>query len=81
MSLLLEMVWWGIGYGVARLILPLVSFGKVQVLPLESRGEGSGWFGYRRNGSGQLEIEPTPACGIGLVICCIGLTIVLHLIR
>lgn len=75
------MVWWGIGYGVARLILPLVSFGKVQVRPLESRDERSSWLGFRRNDSGHLEIEPTPACGIGLVICCIGLAVVLHFIR
>jgi len=78
---ILDLLWWVIGYGTARLILPLVSFGKVQVRPLESRGEGSGWLGYRRNDSGHLEIEPTPACGIGLVICCIGLAIVLLFIH
>jgi hypothetical protein len=76
--LLLEIVWWRIGYSVARLVLPLVSFGKLEVLPLES--PDSSWLGYRRNGSGYVEIDPTPAGGIGLVICCIGLAIVLHFI-
>jgi hypothetical protein len=78
---ILDLLWWGIGYGTARLILPLVSLGKVRVAPLESRGEGSGWLGCSRNNGGQLEIEPTPAVGIGLVICCIGLAIVLYFIR
>jgi hypothetical protein len=77
----LELIWWGIGYGVARLILPIVSFGKVRVRPPESYYEESSWLGYRRNGSGQFEIDSTPACGIGMVICCVGLAIVLHFIH
>ena len=78
---LLELIWWEIGYGVARLILPIVSFGRVRVRPYESYYEESSWFGYRRHGSGQFEIDPIPASGIGLVICCVGLAIVLHFIH
>ena len=78
---ILDMIWWGIGYGTARLIVPIVSFGKVEVGPLESRGDEFGWFCYRRNESGQLEIDPTLAVGIGLVACCVGLAIVLHFIH
>lgn len=81
MWIFFDMIWWGIGYGVARLILPVVSFGKVQVGPLVYDGEGFGWLGCRRNESGQLEIGPTLAAGIGLVACCIGLGIVLHFIH
>lgn len=78
---ILDLLWWGIGYAVGRLILPLVSFGKVRAGPLESRGEPFGWLGYRRNESGCLEIEPTLAVGIGLVACCFGLAMVLHFIH
>jgi len=78
---ILDLLWWGIGYGVARLILPLVSFGKVQAAPLDSRGNGFSWRGYRRNESGHVEIESTLAVGIGLVACCSGLAIVLHFIH
>lgn len=77
---ILDTIWWGIGYGTARLILPLVSLGKVRVGPLESRGEGFSWLGCRWNEGGHLQIEPTLAVGIGLVICCIALAVALHFI-
>jgi hypothetical protein len=74
---ILEFVWWGIGYAVARLVLPLVSFGKVQVgSALDSRGFG--WSGLRRIENGRLEVEATFAALIGLVICCAGLAVVLY---
>lgn len=76
-----DMIWWGIGYGVGRLILPLISFGKVRAEPLEYRDKGPGWLGYRRNESGHLEIVADLAAGIGLVACCVGLAVVLHFIR
>lgn len=69
-----------IGWSVARLILPVVSFGKVQVAPLDSRGERFGWLGCRRSDGGRLEIESPLAAGIGLFACCIGLAIVLHFV-
>ncbi len=77
---ILELVWWGIGYSVARLVLPLVSFGKVQVgTPLDT--SRFGWLGFRRNESGRLEIEATLSALIGLVICCAGLAVVLYFIH
>lgn len=77
---ILELVWWGIGYAVARLLLPLISLGKVQVAaPLDS--SRFGWLGLRRNESGRLEIEATFAALIGLVICCAGLAVILCFIR
>lgn len=75
---LTDMIWWGIGYGVARLILPLVSFGKVRVAPLDMSGSGFSWLGYRRNDSGHVEIEPTLGVAIGLIVCCVGLMVVLY---
>jgi hypothetical protein len=76
----LDLIWWGIGYAVARLVLPLVSFGKVQVgTALDS--SGFGWLGWRRIDGGRLEIEATFAALIGLVICCAGLAAVLYFIH
>ena len=76
-----DMIWWGIGYSAARLILPVVSFGKVRVEPLECRDNRFGWLCYRRDGSGHLEVVAELGAGIGLVACCIGLAIVLHFLR
>ena len=78
---ILDLLWGGAGYVVARVILPLVSFGKVQAAPLDSRGSGFSWRGYRRNESGHLEIESTVATGIGLVVCCLGLVVVLQFVH
>lgn len=78
---LTDLIWWGVGYGVARLILPLVSFGKLRVAPLDSRDEGFGWLGYRRNDSGHVEIEPILGVAIGLMVCCIGLMVVLYFVH
>jgi len=76
----LDLIWWGIGYAVARLVLPLVSFGKVQVgTALDSNGFG--WLGWRRIDGGRLEVETTFAALIGLVICCAGLAAVLYFIH
>ena len=72
------MIWWEIGYGVARFILPLVSFGKVRVEPLDCRDEGFGWLSCRRSGDGQIEVESTIAGGIGLLIFFICLAVFLH---
>jgi len=77
---ILDELWCGIGYGVARLILPLVSLGKVRAGPLEERRDGYGWLGYRRSEAGHLELEPLVAGGIGLIVCCLGLALFLHFI-
>jgi hypothetical protein len=76
----LELIWWGVGYAVARLVLPLVSFGKVQVGTARDTS-GFGWLGLRRIENGRLEIEATFAALIGLVIFCAGLAAVLYFIH
>ncbi|QIP08518.1 hypothetical protein [Bradyrhizobium symbiodeficiens] len=77
---ILDLIWWGIGYAVARLVVPFASFGKVQVgTALDSNGFG--WRGWRRIEGGRFEIEATFAALIGLVICCAGLAAVLYLIH
>lgn len=76
----LDLIWWGIGYAVARLLLPLLSFGKVQVGTTRDTS-GFGWLGWRRIERGRLEVEATFAALIGLVICCAGLAAVLYFIH
>ena len=77
---LLDLIWWGVGYAVARLVLPLVSFGKVQVGTARD-SSGFGWLGLRSIGNGRLEVEATFAALLGLVIFCAGLAAVLYSIH
>ena len=65
-----------LGYNASRLILPLVSFGKLRAGP-QFEG-GFGWLGYRRSALGHLEIAPDFAAGIGLIVCCLGLAMALY---
>ena len=76
---ILGMLWWGIGYGIARLILPLVSFGKLRAEPLSvSWAREFNWLSCRRSGDGQIEVESTVAGGVGLLIFFICLAVFLH---
>ncbi|WP_315704557.1 MULTISPECIES: hypothetical protein [unclassified Bradyrhizobium] len=61
-----------LGYTVARLVLPLVSFGRVHVQPLNSAQKSFNVLGYRSDGTGHIEIEETIAGFIGFVIFLIG---------
>lgn len=76
----LELIWWGVGYAVARLVLPLLSFGKVKV-GIAGDSSGFGWLGLRRIDNGRIEVEAIFAAFIGLVICCAGLAAVLCFIH
>ena len=64
-DILIDMV----GYTVARLILPLISFGRLSVQPLNAPRESFNAFGYRRDGRGRIEIEQTIAGFIGFALC------------
>jgi hypothetical protein len=55
-----------IGYTVAGLILPIVSFGLIQVAAYYCDEGEFGWIGGRRNGFGRLELGAGVASGIGL---------------
>lgn len=58
-----------IGGSVARFALPLLSFRRVYVQPLNSPlGTRFNRLGYRYDDDGRIEIESTPAGFIGLVI-------------
>ena len=62
----------GIGYGIARAVLPFASFGQIQVEPLRGSAMKFNLLGYRREG-GRIVIAATTAgvlgCVIGLFAC------------
>jgi len=71
-----------VGYTVARIFLPLVSFRKVYVQPLNSPlGMGFNAFGYRHDEDGRIEIETSFAGFVGFVICLFALFTFYFLIR
>ncbi len=57
-----------VGYAVARFVLPLVSFGRVHVQPLNSDRKSFNMLGCRRDGIGGVEIEVTVAGFFGFII-------------
>jgi hypothetical protein len=66
----------GIGYGIARVMLPLLSFGRIQVEPLRGSAMKFNLLGYRR-AAGRIEIAATTA---GILGCVIGLFAVFALV-
>jgi hypothetical protein len=62
-----------VGYTVARSVLPLCSFHRIHVQPLNSPETRFNALGYRYDDSGRIEIESTIAGFIGFVICLIAL--------
>jgi hypothetical protein len=65
-----------IGHTVARLVLPLVSFGKISVQPLSAPMDAFNAFGYRRDSDGRIEIESTLAALIGVLLCLAALLVI-----
>jgi hypothetical protein len=57
-----------VGYGIARLLLPVLSFRKIRIQPLGGPSMRFNLLGYRHVGNGRIEIEATFAGFIGLVI-------------
>jgi hypothetical protein len=57
-----------VGCPIARLVLPLVSLGKIHVEPLCSPPQKFNMFGYRRDERGRIELDAQVASFIGIVI-------------
>jgi len=57
-----------LGHGIARLLLSVLSFRRIQVQPLGGPSVRFNLLGYRHVGNGRIEIEATFAGFIGLVI-------------
>jgi hypothetical protein len=53
---------------VARLVLPLLSFGKIYVEPLTTPRKRFNALGYRYDDSGRIEISETIAGFIGFIL-------------
>lgn len=60
-----------VGYIVARFVLPLISFGRIRVAPFNCSDGEFNRLGIRRDGFGRIEVGPTAAWVVGLVICLI----------
>lgn len=61
-----------VGYTVARLVLPLVSLGRVRVQPFNPSQNNPSLFACRSDGAARIEIGYTLACIIGFFILLIG---------
>lgn len=56
-----------IGYTTARLVLPLITLGKVRVQPVSSSETGFNWLGFKRFPDGSLICQAPMAGWIGLL--------------
>ncbi|TDW35023.1 hypothetical protein EV128_103305 [Rhizobium azibense] len=56
-----------IGYTTARITLPLITFGKVQVEPISSTETGFNWWGFKRMSGGAMLCQAPMAAWIGLI--------------
>jgi hypothetical protein len=70
-----------VGYSVARLVLPVLSFGQVHVAPFDPGQKKFNWFGYKRDETGRILVGSAAAGEIGLVVCLICLAVLLFFIR
>ena len=68
--LILDLCWYFSRYFIARIILPLVSLGYLQVQPLTARDLAEWWWQqpFRRLPSGRVEVSVPMATAIGFVI-------------
>src|SRR5207302_1517475 len=60
-------------YSVARLVLPLISSGRLRVQPFTAPERGFNGLGYRRDGNGKMELASTTAGLLGLIILFVAL--------
>ncbi|OHV81963.1 hypothetical protein LCM4579_18445 [Ensifer sp. LCM 4579] len=56
-----------IGYTTARLVLPLITLGKVRVQSVSSTETGFNWLGFKRVPDGSLICQSPMAGWIGLI--------------
>jgi hypothetical protein len=77
---LFELLVLGIGYGIARVMLPVLSLDKIRVEPLCGPAVSFNLFGTRRDG-GRIEIASTTAGFLGLLIGLFACFAIMVLIR
>lgn len=66
-----------VGYTAGRVLLPILSFGKIQVDGLTSDEIGFNWLGFKRLPDGKLLCSAETACWIGILFWALVLVIVL----
>jgi hypothetical protein len=69
-----------IGYAVARVVLPLISFGRIAVEPVRGSGAPFNLLGYRR-ADGHIEVAAPTAAWIGLLAVCLALAFTINALR
>ena len=67
-SAILELMVVAVGHGIARLLLPILSFRRIAVRPFGGPSARFNLLGYRRIDPGRIEIEATAAGVFGLLI-------------
>ena len=67
-----------IGYGVARLLIPLLSFGRMTVQPLGAPSADFNLFGIRRVARGQIEVRSGVAGFFGLMSVIIAFAVLIR---
>ncbi|MBM3091625.1 hypothetical protein GFB56_12460 [Ensifer sp. T173] len=56
------------GYTTARLVLPIITLGKVRVQPIASADRGFSWLGFKRVADGSLMCRADMAGLIGVLL-------------
>ncbi|KUL94863.1 hypothetical protein DK26_16015 [Bosea sp. WAO] len=70
-----------LGYTTARLLVPILTFGRVRVQALRAEPRRHNWFGFARDADGSHQLEATMAGWYGLVFWLGALVVVLALLR
>jgi hypothetical protein len=77
LDILIEIV----GYTTARLLLPLVSFGKVYVEPVKSNKRGFNALGFRLDENKKIEVEATMAGWVGFLFWIAVTILIIYFVR
>lgn len=65
-----------LGYGIARVIIPLITFGSVKIDPVSSSSENYNWLGYRKDAK-HIILGPTAAGVLGILIFIVAVALAL----
>ncbi|MDR6587625.1 hypothetical protein [Agrobacterium tumefaciens] len=74
--MIVDIIFEVIGYTTARLVLPIITLGKVRVEPITSAERGFNWLGFKRNRDGSLICQAPMAGLIGLLLWTLVLMII-----
>ena len=70
-----------LGYTTARLLVPIVTFGRVRVQALRTEAQRPNWFGFSRAADSSCQLEATMAGWYGLFFWIAVSIVVLALLR